>query len=106
MGLQRLEDFQRGFPSRGLAQGGIDSEFAGTRGRYQVRLATKEEALTENETVTQGYQNKALKLRHTTTSSIFWRALNREIFETSECLEREVPLNTVEDVNTVRTAFK
>lgn len=106
MGLQRLGDFQRGFPSRGLAQGGIDSEFAGTRGRYQVRLATKEEALTENETVTQGYQNKALKLRHTTTSSIFWRALNREIFETSECLEREVPLNTVEDVNTVRTAFR
>lgn len=38
--------------------------------------------------------------------NIFQRALNREIFETAECLEREVPLNTVEDVNTVKIAFK
>lgn len=48
--------------------------------------------------VCMGQMNKIL--------SIFQRALNREIFETAECLEREVPLNTVEDVNTVRIAFK
>lgn len=34
--------------------------------------------------------------------SIFQRALNREIFETAECLERKVTLNTVENVNTVK----
>lgn len=38
--------------------------------------------------------------------SLFQRALNREIFETAECLGREAPLNTVEDVNTVKIAFK
>lgn len=58
---------------------------AGIRLDWQLKMRV----LTGYEPLTQRYQSKPLKPRHTTTSSIFQRALNREIFETAECLERE-----------------